>query len=234
MATAADLIKRSYYMAQVLDPREAIEGFEAEEGLNELNKVIDTWSSLSIYIPTYTILTIAVLANVSTYNITPAITQLSESNILDANNVQYPLIQIDLQRFNTLNFALSATAPTRPSEIFLQQDTATWLTMTKVRLFPVPDTTYTATLYAMQRLANVTYEQDLSLVIPKYVQAALEYELADALITIYGTTPAANFAENYAKAMMQVKAANRRDRSVQVANEFQSFRRFRPWGTYVD
>lgn len=233
MTTAAELIKRSYYLAQVLDPREEIEGFQATEGLHELNRVIDTWGSLSQYIPTYTIITVAVLANVSSYDVTPVITQLSVSHILDANNVQYVMDQIDLQRFNTLNFSLSAQAPTRPKYIFLQNDFANWPTLTKVRLFPVPDTTYTATLYAMQRLANVTYSQELSAV-PAYWIAAMEYELAKQLINIYGTTPAVTFMQDYQEAMTNLKAANKRDKTVKVGNVFQEVRRYRPWGTYVD
>lgn len=233
MTTSADLIKRSYYLAQVLDPREEIEGFQASEGLHELNRVLDTWGSVSIYIPSYTILTLSILANISSYDVTPVITQLSESHILDSNNVLYPLIQIDLQRFNTLNFSLSATSPTRPSEIFIQNDFANYPTLSKVRVFPVPDTSYTATLYAMQRLNNVTYSQDLTQ-LPGYVISALEYEMAKQLINIYGTTPAVTFMQDYEDTMRLLKAANRRDRSVQVQNEFQSFRRFKPWGIYVD
>lgn len=233
MTTAAELIKRSYYLAQVLDPREEIEGFQASEGLHELNRVMDNWGSLSYTIPSYTIVTIAVLANTSSYDVTPVITQLSESHILDSNNVQYPLVQIDLQRFNTLNFSLSATAPTRPSMIFVQNDFTNYPTLSKVRLFPVPDASYTLTLYAMRRLANVTYSEELSM-LPAYVVAALEYELAKQLINIYGTTPALTFMQDYEETIKQLKAANRRDRSVQVQNEFRNIRRFKPWGIYVD
>lgn len=233
MSTAAELIKRSYYLAQVLDPREEIEGFQASEGLHELNKIIDTWGSLSQYIPTYTILTINVLPNVSSYDVTPAVTQLSESHLIDQNNVQYVLTQIDLQRFNTLNFTLSANAPSRPYLIFPQNDFATWNTKTKMRFYPVPDTTYTATLYAMQRLANVTYSQELTTV-PAYWIAALEFELARQLINIYGTTPALTFNTDYEQAMKQLKNANRRDRSVQVQNQFRRIRRYSPWSVYVD
>jgi hypothetical protein len=85
----------------------------------------------------------------------------------------------------------------------------------------------------MQRLANVTYSQELS-TLPGYVLAALEFELARQLISIYGTQPAVTFANDYEEAITQLKAANRRDRSVQVQNEFRNFRRYKPWGIYVD
>lgn len=233
MTTAAELIKRSYYLAQVLDPEEEVQGNQASEGLYELNRVISIWGSLSQYIPSYKILTINVLANTSSYDVTPVITQLAESHLLDSNNVQYALTQIDLQRFNTLNFSLSATSPTRPNQIFIQNDFANWPTLSKVRFFPVPDTTYTATLYVMQRLAAVAYSDDLSTV-PSYWTAALEYETAKQLMSVFATVPAPTFKEDYDTVMRQLKAANRRDRRVQVTNEFRNIRRFKPWGIYVD
>lgn len=233
MTTSAELIKRSYYLAQVLDPREEIEGFQSSEGLYELNRAIDTWGSLTQYIPSYSILTIPILPGVFSYVQSPVITQLSESHIIDQNNVQYDLVQIDLQRFNTQNFALSATAPNRPRSVFIQNDFANFPTQSNVVVFPIPDTNYTATLYAMLRLLNVTYSQDLTQV-PGYWINAMEYELAKKLITIYGTTPAATFAEDYMTVMRQLKAANRRDRSVQVQNQFRNIRRYKPWGIYVD
>jgi hypothetical protein len=233
MTIVAELIKRSYYLAQVLDPREEIEGFQASEGLYELNRIIDTWGSLMQYIPTYTILTINVLPNVSSYDITPVVTQLSESHLIDQNNVQYVLTAIDLQRFNTLNFTLSGNAPCRPYLIFPQNDFVNWPTKTKMRFYPVPDNIYTATVYAMQRLANVTYSQVLDMV-PGYWISAMEFELAKRLIDIYGTTPAPTFGDSYTTIMRQLKAANRRDKSVQVQNQFRRIRRYSPWSVYVD
>lgn len=233
MTTSAELIKRSYYLAQVLDPREEIEGFQSSEGLYELNRAIDTWGSLSQYIPSYSILTIPILPGVFSYVQSPVITQLSESHIIDQNNVQYDLVQIDLQRFNTQNFVLSATAPNRPRSVFIQNDFANYPTQSNVVVFPIPDTNYTATLYAMLRLLNVTYSQDLTQV-PGYWINAMEFELAKKLINIYGTTPAVTFADDYATVMRQLKAANKRDRSVQVQNQFRNIRRYKPWGIYVD
>lgn len=232
MATAAELVKRSYYLAQVLDPREEIEGFQAEEGLYQLNRVIDMWGNLSQYIPSYSIITQAVTAGVYTYTFDPVIVQLSESNIIDQNNIQFLLYQIDLQRFNTLDFPLSLTAPARPYYIFLQNDFANFPTQSKIQLFPVPDQSYTLTMYAMRRLQNVTYSEDLSTV-PQYWQAALEYEIAKKLFSVYSTTPSQTFIDDYNTVMRQLKSINRRDRRVQVQNEFTERRRFRPWGTYV-
>ena len=233
MNTAAELIKRAYYLAQVLDPDEEIQGNYASEGLYELNRVISLWGSLSQYIPAYSILTLTTVPNQYSYTQTNVITQLSESHIIDQNNIQFPLWQIDLQRFNTLNFSLSLTAPCRPNLIFIQNDFANLPDASKVILFPVPDAIYTVTMYAMMRLLQVTYSQELDTV-PAYWRAAMEYELAKQLMSVYSTVPASTFADDYTTVMRQLKAANKRDKAVQVRNQFQQqARRFRPWSTYV-
>ena len=232
MTTAAELIKRSYYLAQVLDPNEEIQGNESSEGLYELNRVISLWGSLSQYIPAYSIVPLTTVAGQYVYNQVPLITQLSKSHIIDSSNIQYPLWSIDLQRFNTLNFALSNQARCRPNLIYVQNDFANLPTRSQVILFPVPDQVYTVTMYAMLRLTQVAYSDDLDYV-PAYWISGLEYELAKSLITIYGTTPASTFYDDYNTVMRQLKGANKRDKTVQVANEFQEVRRYRPWGTYV-
>jgi len=233
MTTAAQLVKRSYYLAQVLDPREEIEGFQATEGLAELNRSIDLWGALAMYIPSYSELTISILAGVSSYDQTPVITQLASGHIIDANDVQNPVIPIDLQRFNTLNYALSNTSRMRPTMVFPDNQFANFPTKTAIRVYPVPDTTYTMTLYAMLRLANVTESQDLTHVPPHWI-AAMEMELSKRLINIYGTEPAVTWPEDYKSVMDILKAGNKRDRSVKVMNEFRSYRRFKTWSVYVD
>jgi hypothetical protein len=233
MTTAAELIRRSYYLAQVLDPNEEIEGFESSEGLYELNRILDRWGSLSQYIPSYSELIVNVTPGVFSYDQTPVITQLSEGHLLDINNVQYGLNQLNLQQYNTLNFPLSATSPCRPRDVFIKNDFVNWPTKSQIIFYPVPDTTYTAVLYAMLRLVNVTYSQVLSQ-LPGYWITGVEYELAKQFINIYSTTPAATFFDDYEKIIAELKAANRRDRSVQTKNVFQNVRRYKPWGTYVD
>lgn len=232
MTTAANLIKDAYYLAQVLDPREEIEGFEAGEGLRTLNLLIANWGSLSIYIPTYTKITQVLTANVYVYDITPAITQAMRGHLVDQNNVQYGLDVIDLARFNTLNFSLP-NQNSRPNQVFVQDDFPEWPTTSQLVFYPPPDNTYTVTLYVKKRLSAVTYSEDLTMV-PDYWFNAMMYELAHRLASINATVLPTSFMEDYERVMKQVKAANKRDKRVIVQNQFKTSRKFRPWGTYVD
>lgn len=232
MTTAAVVIKEAYYLAQVLDPREEIEGFEAGEGLRVLNSVIKNWGSLSIYIPSYRTLTVNVLPDVYIYDIQPVITQATRGNILDLQNVLHPLTVIDLARFNTLNFALPGNT-NRPYLVYVNNDFENWPLMSQLVFYQIPDNYYTATLYVMQRLAAVDYSEDLTTV-PDYWINALTYEVAHRLASINATVLPQSFLDDYDMIMKQLKAANRRDKRVIVQNQFQTVRRFKPWGVYVD
>jgi hypothetical protein len=232
MTLASDLIRRSYILAQILDPREEVEGYQSSEGLTSLNDILNQWSSLSIYIPSYTIIPIITVIATSNYTITPAIVRINEANILDSNNAQTDLGIIDLEEFNNINMSLSSTNLSRPSKIFLQNDFSNWSTQSKLIVYPSPDQVYTITLYAMQRLVNVTYSQTLAS-IPGYYERALHYELAKELSIIYGTVLPQSFFEEYEKLMKELKATNRKDNTVKCSNLFKTSRFYYPWGTYV-
>jgi len=232
MTTSAVVIKNAYYLAQVLDPREEIEGFEAGEGLRILNLILANWGSLKIYIPTYTQLTQVVTSGDFSYDITPAITSATRGHLVDQNNVQYPVEVIDLARYNTLNFALT-NQNSRPNQVFIKNDFANWPTLSQLIFYPIPDNTYTVTLWVWKRLANVTYSQDLTQV-PDYWINALTYELAHRLASINATVLPQSFLDDYDMIIKQVKAANKRDKRVIVNNQFQTTRKYKPWGTYVD
>lgn len=229
--TPAELIKRSYYLAQVLDPSEEIDGFQASEGMFTLNEIINQWSSLSIYIPTYTIIPISLMAGVFSYTINPCITQLNEAHLIDQNNVQFPLDIIDLERFNVLNFSLPNNQG-RPYSIFVQNDFENYPTQSQVVFYRIPDNSYSVTLYAMVRLAEMSYSTEITTV-PPYMLKGLRYELAHELSEINGTILPPSFYEKYDKIINQVIAANKRDKRVKTHNVFQQIRRYRPWRRYA-
>lgn len=234
MATVANLIRRAYILAKILDPNEETEGYMAEEGTDMMNEIISQWSSLQIYIPTYKEITITTVAGTYEYTVTPVIVEFNEANVLDSNNCQFPVNSIDLTRYNLINFELADTARSRPSELFIKNDFANYPTQSKVILFPIPDDVYTVTLYAKVRLASVSYSDTIT-TIPDYWLRGLRYELAYSLASEYGTdeklSPA--FYEKYSTLIRQLKAANQQDKSVKVFNPFNRWRRFKPWGRNV-
>lgn len=230
--TAAEMVADAFYYSNVKDPGEEIFGYEASTGLDALNAIIDQWSGTSIYIPTYKIETFVTVAGDWTYTITPPITQLLESNLIDANNVQWPLRQIDLKRFNLLNIPLSNQARTRPNLIFLQDDTEVLGISTTVILFPVPDQVYTVTLRAKKYLTPFLYS-DTILEIPPFGRKALKFQLSRDLSIEFGSNLDDKFESEYMRVMRALRAANKRDNTVINSNPYNTgWRRFRPWSGY--
>lgn len=230
--TAAEMVADAFYYSNVKDPGEEILGYEASTGLDALNAIIDQWSGTSIYIPTYKIETFVTVAGDWTYTITPPITQLLESNLIDANNVQWPLRQIDLKRFNLLNIPLSNQARTRPNLIFLQDDTEVLGISTTVILFPVPDQVYTVTLRAKKYLTPFLYS-DTILEIPPFGRKALKFQLSRDLSIEFGSNLDDKFESEYMRVMRALRAANKRDNTVINSNPYNTgWRRFRPWSGY--
>jgi hypothetical protein len=226
----SDLIRRAYLLAQVWDPGEEQPGVESNEGLLTLNMLINEWSQMGTFIPTYTTLNIPLVQAQVTQIITPPITDILEAHIIDASNFTYLLSEANLNQFNTFNFN---QLQQRPSWIYLETPQTNIQTQSIVYFYPVPDTTYTATLYAKQLLPEFTYSQVITNV-PLFYFKCLLYQLAFDLHIIYKTILADKFYEQHAELMANLKSTNQRDMSVRANNEFRDYyRRFRPWNIYV-
>lgn len=230
--TAAELVMSAYYLSNVKDPGEPIEGYEATIGLELLNSIIDQWSGLSIYIPTYSEYVFDTVANGSyQYDHTPPITQLLESNLIDSNNVQTQLWQVDLKGQNELNYALAATSPGRPDRIFIRNDADDEIAgKSTIFLFPPPSQVYRVTLYLKQFLTPKTYSEQI-LDIPARNKKALRFQLASDLSIEFASILPPKFEKEYDRIMKELRAANKRDVRVRTQNIFADrYRRFRPYG----
>lgn len=229
MTTAAQLVQQSFYLAKVLDPNEEIPPDYATEGLDRLNAIIDQWSSIGIYIPNYTNLAISVLQGVATYVITPVIQQVLEANIVDTNGNKFVLSGADLKTFNAFSMNPSTG---RPTNVFVQNNDNVTPQTSIVNLFPVADTTYSATLYCKQRMSEFTYSATI-LTLPPFFFLAVEMQLAKLLSAIYGSDLDENFHQEYRRIIRELHATAVRDMSVLNSNPYLTIRRYLPWGTYV-
>lgn len=230
--TAADLVKSAYYLSNVKDPGEPILGYEAAIGLEMLNAIIEQWSGLSIYIPTYNEYVFTTTADGTyRYDHTPPITQLLEARLIDANNVQSDLWQIDLKGNNELNYPLAQQSPNRPDRIFIRNSEADEVAgKSTIFLFPPPSQVYTVTLSLKQYLSSRTYPEQV-LDIPKRDKKALRFQLAGDLSIEYASILSPKFEKEYDRLMKELRAANKRDVRVRTRNIFgDGYRRFRPYG----
>lgn len=227
MTTAAQQILKAYKLAQIIDPREEIQGYMQKEGLIIMNDIIAQWTSLQPYIPTYKILTIDIEEGLYEYEIIPALTNILDGNIRDTSNVQYLLYNVDLKTFNTFNFT-NVASPGIPTQVFLQNDFDNFSTQSKLIFYPVPCADFTATIYAKANLPALTYSETIQNM-PTFYLKCLNYEMAFQLSEEYNTILNDKFMITYNRLMKELKAANKKDMSVKNHNPFFSGR-FRPWG----
>lgn len=230
MTRASDLIQEAYIWSLAKDPNEETEGFEATIGLTVLNGIINQWSSLDIYIPVVTTLTINVLQNIDQYHQSPVVTRILEGNLTDSNNVKSLLNVPDLKRQNTFNPAL---VQGRPTEVYLTDDPDNLSTFSIINFYAMPTEDYTATLQVKQVLQPLEYSEEIG-TLPPFYKKVIMYEMANELSIINDTQLSPRFVEKYEVLMKELKAANKKDLSVQNRNIFQQKgRQFRPWGGYA-
>lgn len=224
---ASDIISDAFQLAQIWDPGEENDGVEANIGLRKLSYILATWSIMPTLIPAYNTVPVSLIQGDSKKTVSPPIADILESSITDQNGQLYPLTEINLQEFNTLNFNNQQGTPRRiyAEENLSNQD------VTNLYFYPPADRSYTVTLYLKQVLTQLAYSDPVTL--PAYFLEPLTYELAKKMSHWAKTTLANDFYEEYKNLIDDLKARNRTDMSVQNSNPFNTWRRFRPWNMYA-
>lgn len=232
MTTAAQLIVEAYKLSQVIDPREEIQGYQQNEGLIALNRIINQWTSLDVYIPTVNTIEVVTSPGEAEYRQTglPIIVDILEAHLVDQNNVQFLIRVIDIKEFNVLNFD-QTTNRSRPTMVFLKNFKDNITIASDIIVFPIPDAIYNIRFTVKSNLTTLTYSQEFEDV-PEFWLCALQFELAKQLAILYRIPVSTDFKEEYDRIMQEVKAASKRDMTVQNTNPFLSNRRYRPWGCW--
>lgn len=234
MTTTSEFIRNAYFLANVLDPDDEVDAYYDQTGLDIFNEILAHWSSLGLYIPRFTQITINAVKGTYQYEVSPQILDVYEANIVDTQGNKYILTSADEKLNNSFNYTLVSA---RPSFIYVRPNDAlvsltTGLPSTDILLYPTPDNTYTVTLLSKQQLGSLTLEQNINTV-PTYALRALRYQLARDLSEVYSTVLSPRFEIEYMRIMREFKAANKQDMTVKTDNPFIGYRRVRPWGTYV-
>lgn len=227
--TVAELIRQAYILAQVWDPGEEQTGAQASEGLLVLNNLINHWSSMGTYIPAYKTLTLSLSENEYLNTLSIVITDILNAHIVDAANCNSILQEANLQTFNTFNFN---NVNGRPRQFYVESNESFIQTKTNLYTYPPADGDYTATFYIKQTITEFNYSDTIT-TLPLYYIKPLIYQLGKELSIINLTTLSPAFEQEYQTVIADLKAANRKDLSVQAPNPFQNGqRRFRPWNVY--
>lgn len=231
MTTAAQLIRKSYILANILDAEEEISGYYGSQGLDILNGIISEWGNMGIYIPVDSTVTFNTEPSVFLYEEEPAIVQFLEGNIIDSNNIKSILFLADLKQQNTFNYNLSETAPSRPKYVYIQNNQnipSGIASYSNVYLYPVPDRIYTVNLTVKSRLSELDQSSQITN-LPTFYFKPLKYQLAKELSIEFASILPDRFYEEYDLVIKNLLSINKKDMTVQNQDELRSYRRYRPW-----
>jgi len=186
MTTARDIIKRSLQKIGALVKNEEPSADEANDGLNSLNALLDSWGndSLNIYARTWESFT---MTGASSYTIGTGgnFNTVRPSNIVSAyarsGSIDYQMIVIDDEAYNSISYKSLDGIPE-----FLNYSNSYPLSI--IRPYPIGSSSYALYLLTEKPLTSFT-TLDTELSMPPGVERALIYNLALELAPEYSQKP---------------------------------------------
>ena len=184
MTTATEIVSQALGLLGVKDPIEALDGNEAASGLSRLNGLLDSWrtESLSAYslarVTASVAAATATIGPAGTFVLDPRPTRLELGCFFSAGGVDYPIVPIEADRFNTI--PVKANAALGPSVVYMD---GAWPAAT-LYFYPVPAAAVSITLLCQVQItefADLTTDYDL----PLGYRRALAFDLALELAPEY-------------------------------------------------
>lgn len=211
MTTARTIIKRAMQKIGVLVKSETSDDDEADDALDSLNALLDSWSNYSDNITSRELETFN-LSSTAVYLIGDGQTfnTVRPLQIIDAyisnGDIDYPVEIINQEDYDRISSKNTAGQ----SYVLTYDNAYPYGTIT---LFPVPDASYTLTLLSEKPITTFT-TLDTSLSLPAGWERALIYNLALELAPEYGQQPDASIVKIAADALGAVKLSVVRARPI--------------------
>jgi len=187
MTTARQIIKKSLQKIGALVKNEEPSADEANDGLDSLNQLLESWSNDSAVITSRAWETFNLSGGVSTYTMGTGQTFNTSrpTNIISGyirnGSVDTPLTIVGDEAYNSITFKSLTGIPQ-----FLNYDNAN--PTDNLRVYPVPSAVYPIFLLTEKPLINLT-TLDTALSLPPGWERALIYNLAAELASEYGQQP---------------------------------------------
>jgi len=198
MTTARTIIRKALQKIGALVKSEQPSADEANDGLDALNAMIDSWGndSLSVYARTWETfpLTSSASYTIGTGgNFNTARPENIVSAYLRSGTVDYPVEVIDDEAYSTIVFK-----SLQGISYFLNYDNA--YPLGNIRLYPVPSASYSLFILTEKALTQFT-NLDTALSMPPGTERALIYNLAIDLAPEYGQQVSAELAKTAAESL---------------------------------
>lgn len=217
MATARDLINRSLRLIHVLDSGEDPTADEANDSLNALNAMLDSWSIPGLYIYTLRqdVLTWAA-ATVSrtigasgNFSVTRP-TRIEDSTFATVSSVDYGL-EILRSRDAYSSFATKTTSGSIPQFLYYEPIHPLGI----LYVYPVPAASWTLNLHSQEQMDSFT-TLDTSFAYPPGYREAIEYSLALRLAPEFGVAVPPEVSQIEMRSRLAVQRLNKKHVYAQV------------------
>ncbi len=218
--TAGDLINTSLRILGTLSSGETASAAESTDGLNTLNRLIDSWSNENLLIPNKVREVFALVANQQTYTMgtggnfnTPRAQRIENTIIQLATNS--PVLELPMKMLTKDEYAsIILKTNTSAFPIYMYNDHA--YPLDSINVWPVPTSSANnIVLYSWKPLAILsTLTTALSL--PPGYQRALSFALAIDLSSEYGRAVTQIVADMAIESKAAIKRINHRAPLLQV------------------
>lgn len=207
--TATDIINGALRLLQVASPDVVLTASEANDALDALNLMVDSWSNESLMVSHVTKETFAVIPGHNPYTIgaggdfdteRPIAIEGATFNI---NNIDYPVQSVAFDDWSSVRLKLLSTI--FPDYLYYD---ATF-PMGAVYFHPIPSTTSTITLYNRKPFTQFTGLTD-ALVFPPGYARLMKYGLAIEIAPEYQTTAGDDVKAMFVAAKAGIKRTNKR------------------------
>lgn len=212
--TALDLIKGSLRLLRVLSPDTDLSNEEANDGLNALNQMLDSWSleSLNLYHTTREELTLTSGLNPHTIGTggtlnTARPIEITYAALKDGGGQIFEIGIVDADTYDRVK--IQTIQNTYPMYLYYDPD----YPLGKIYLYPVPMGN-TLLLHSNKALTSFAALTDAVTLPPGYLRL-LRYGLAAELAPEYQTTAGADILRILQESKMAVKVVNHRPQPMQ-------------------
>jgi hypothetical protein len=218
VATANTIISRAMRLGSNLGVGEALSAAEAQNGLEALNAMLDSWANDNMFVFVLTNDIIPITANIASYTIGPTGGTVSVRPIaidpatyLDIGIVSYPLQQLTTNQYGQVT--LKTLAAGIPQAIWYNP-TFPNATLT---LYPIPSTEATLNLWTTKQITSFPLLTTILNMPPGY-EDAIVMSLAEIFGLEFGVEPSQTLARKAMLARKAIKRTNFRPSYLQVPN----------------
>lgn len=226
MATANSIIERAMRLTGNLGVGESLDDSEAQDGLEALNTMLDSWATENLFVYAMSLDSITLIPGTAAYTVGPTGGTVSDrpivvdsSSYVVMDGISYPLVSLSLQEYNDLTLkTLDTTIPE-----------ALWYNPTfpngTVTLYPVPKQAMTLKLWSQKVITSfASLTTDLSL--PPGYKRAIELSLAEEFGPEFETEANRTLMRKAASARKNIKRINFKPTSLYMPGSVLSGGRF--------